>query len=292
MAWRDQGDLPWQADRPLTLENAAAIINARFPSVDTSRLEHIGYGWEFDAILTADRWVFRFPRRGDWSQRFDLECDVVRIVETILPAHMTVPRVELIGPPTLGFPYPFAGHRFIEGVAADAVVEQLLPTVAREIATFLGALHSIPASRGLAIGLREMDAKHEEGAAEWRKQVLADAQRLRGMDPVVDDALLSLEREAVPSEFFHVPLRLIHADLDPEHIIIDPATGRIRGVIDWTDAMLGDAARDFVFLAAWRGWDLVEEVLAHYPHVVDDGFRARLRWMARLLSVYWLEVAR
>src|SRR5688572_19699280 len=162
MAWRDQGDPPWQADRPLTLENAAAIINARFPSVDTSRLEHIGYGWEFDAILTADRWLFRFPRRDDWSNRFEMERELVKVVERVLPAHMTVTRVELIGPPTLDFPYPFAGHRFIEGVAADAVSEHLLPTVAREIATFLGALHSIPASRCRDIGLAEVDAQHEE----------------------------------------------------------------------------------------------------------------------------------
>jgi aminoglycoside phosphotransferase (APT) family kinase protein len=203
-----------------------------------------------------------------------------------------VPRIELLAPPTLDFPYQFAGHRFIDGVPADALSADLLPTFAREIAAFLGAVHSIPAAHGRAIGLPEVDAAYEAGSREWRQQVLRDSQRLRGLDPLVDRALLSLARERVPSEYFHLPLQLIHADLSTDHVLVDPVTGQLRGVIDWTDAMLGDAARDFVFIVAWQGWPFVEDVLAHYPRAVDGEFRARLRWMARLMSIFWLDVAR
>jgi len=291
MSWRDEGPLPWQADRPLSLDKAAAIIRACFPAVDTAGLRHLGYGWEFDAFLTVDGWVFRFPRRVDCSQGFERESAVVGLVEPALPSHVAVPRIELLGPPTLGFPYTFAAHRFIDGVTADAVAADLLPTVARDIAAFLGALHSIPAARGRAVGLPEMDAAHDAHSREWRNEVLAESQRLRGLDPVVDRALLSLARETVPSEYFRVPLQLIHQDLSTDHVIVDPVTGRLRGVIDWTGAMLGDAARDFVFLVAWQGWHFAEEVLGCYSRAVDVDFRARVRWMARLLSIYWLDVA-
>jgi aminoglycoside 2''-phosphotransferase len=291
-SWRDQGPLPWQADRPLTLEKAAEIIHACFPKVDTAGLRHLGYGWEFDAFLTADGWVFRFPRRIDTSELFERESAVVRLVEPALPSHVALPRVELRGPPTLGFPYTFVGHRFIDGVPADAIADTLLPTFAREIAEFLGALHSIPVDAGRAIGLREMDAAHEAGSREWRQAVLRYAQRLRGLDPLVDRALLSVAGDGVPPELFRVPLQFIHQDLSTDHVLVDPATGRLRGVIDWTDPMLADPARDFVFLVDWRGWPFVEEVLAHYPRAVDGEFRARLRWMARLLSIWRLDVAR
>jgi len=58
--------------------------------------------------------------------------------------------------------------------------------------------------------------------------------------------------------------------------------------LDWTDAILGDAARDFVPLAAFGGWDFAGEVLAHYAHEPDPRFRERLRFMSRLLPLMWL----
>jgi hypothetical protein len=72
---------------------------------------------------------------------------------------------------------------------------------------------------------------------------------------------------------------------------VDPETGRLSGIIDWTDAILGDAARDFVFLVAWQGPAFAEEVLLSYPHTVDQGFCERLDFMARVLSVMWLALA-
>ena len=81
------------------------------------------------------------------------------------------------------------------------------------------------------------------------------------------------------------------ADLSPEHVIVDAATGHVAGILDWTDTILGDPARDFVFLVTWRGWEFAEDVLRRYPHAVDRDFRERLRFMARLLSVMWLAMA-
>jgi aminoglycoside phosphotransferase (APT) family kinase protein len=39
---------------------------------------------------------------------------------------------------------------------------------------------------------------------------------------------------------------LIHADLGPEHLLV--REGRISGVIDWTDAEIGDPALDLCWL--------------------------------------------
>ena len=84
------------------------------------------------------------------------------------------------------------------------------------------------------------------------------------------------------------PLRFIHHDLTPDHVLVDPKTGQLRGILDWTDAILGDPARDFAGLAAYRGWSFAEEVLQGYSLPVDKGFQERMRFMARLLSVIWL----
>ena len=284
--------LPWDPDRALTHEDAAAIIAARFPSIDSAALQHIGSGWEFDAFLTSGGWVFRFPRRKESANLFESEARVHQLVAQALPAHVAIPRVELTGPPTLGFPYPFAGHRFIAGIPVDTAPKEFLPTIAREIAAMLGAIHSIPEQRARAAGILEMDV-NEEGRQEWLERGVDATGRLRGLDPVVDHALRWLTEEGVPPIATRGgPLCLIHHDLSPEHILVNPTTGTLSGVLDWTDAILGDPARDFVFLATWQGWPLVELVLRDYPLTVDRGFPHRLRSMAQLLSLIWLAFAR
>lgn len=209
-----------------------------------------------------------------------------------VPPHIALPSVELRGDPAVDFPYPFAGHRFIDGVAADALDENLLPTFAREIAAFMGAVHSIPVSFARASGIPEIDARtHGDGMRAWLDHGVEIARQLDGRDREVDRAVQWVARHPMPAELLDAPRVLIHADLVTEHVVVDPATGRIRGVIDWTDAMISDAPRDFVFLATWRGWQFVEEVLRHYPRETDSRFRARLHWMARTLAVMLLATA-
>lgn len=266
---------------------AATIIATCFPAIDAASLRHLGSGWEFDAFSTADGWVFRFPRRAECADVFEAEARVHRLVAEVLPTHVAVPRVEHIGPPTLEFPYRFAGHRFIPGTPAHDVAEHLLPTVAQEIARVLGALHSIPESHARAAGVAELDP-NEDGRREWLERGVATARQLRGLDPTVDQALTWLTRVRLDSRPWSGPLQFIHHDMSSDHLIVDPATGRLTGILDWTDAILGDAARDFVFLATWEGWHLVEQVLGSYPRPVDPKFRTRLQFMARLLSTIWL----
>ena len=47
----------------------------------------------------------------------------------------------------------------------------------------------------------------------------------------------------------------MHGDLTEDHILLDPArSARLAGVIDFTDAALGDPAFDFTWLWAYGDW--------------------------------------
>jgi aminoglycoside phosphotransferase (APT) family kinase protein len=277
----------WEPDRPLTDDGAAAAIRACFPTVDSRAVRHLGSGWEFDVYATVDGWVFRFPRRAHCADLFEPESRVHHLVSLALPPRIAVPHVELVGRPAAGFPYRFAGHRYIAGVHADAVAPELLPTLAWDLGAALGAIHSIPEEWARAAGVVEMDVD-DVGRKEWLERGVDIASALRGLDPVVDQAVSWANTISLPIGRFDGPLRFIHQDLSPEHFIVDAATGHLTGILDWTDAMLGDAARDFVVLVTWRGWEFAEQVLRHYPHPADGAFRERLDFMARLLSVIWL----
>ena len=281
---------PWKPDYPLTPATAAGIIATRFPDIDAEALRALGSGWHFDVFLTTDDWVFRFPRHGWCADLFDAEASAHRLVAGRLPSNISVPRVERVGAPALGYPYRFAGHRFISGVPADSVPASLFPAVGREIATLLGALHSIPESAARAAGIRESDP-NEEGAREWVEHGVAVVQQLKGIDPVVDRAATWLSEIPLSAEPWGGRLQPVHGDLSTENILVNPNAGTLTGILDWTGMTLGDAARDFVFVAAWQGWPFVEQVLMHYPLRVDDRFRTRLRTMSQTLATIHLAYA-
>jgi aminoglycoside phosphotransferase (APT) family kinase protein len=277
---------PRSAPAPLlTREKAATLIKDSFPNVDATELRHLGSGATYDVFQTGDDWAFRFPRVNWSGDLFDTEAAIHQFVAEIIPAQIRIPRVELLAPPSRQFPYPIAGHRFIPGVAADEVDEKLLPTLAREIALLLNALHSTPTPVAGAAGIHEVGM--DDGRRAWFETGVNSATTLRGVDPVIDTALDWLKTAPLP---LHVdaPLHPVHGDLDPQHILVNPSTGFITGVIDWTETHLDDAATDFVFLVTWRGWHFAEEVLHLYPRAVDKEFRTRLRSMARLMSLMWL----
>lgn len=211
----------------------------------------------------------------------------VEMARSAVPLGVAVPLVELLGAPSPDFPYTFAGHRFIEGVAADVVDPSRHAEMARTIAAALGAIHSIPIAGARAAGVSEMGAPGD-GTYQWFRRNLAGASGLIDSNRAVRQAVAWVSELDEPLRSLDAPLRFIHQDLSPEHLVVTPSTGRLAGILDWTAAVLGDAARDFVTCATFGGWDFVDRVLAHYPGPVDAAFQERLQYMARLLSVMWL----
>ena len=130
----------------------------------------------------------------------------------------------------------------------------------------------------------------DEGRHAWLEEGVNVAVKLRGVDRILDRALDWLQT-APWTHRSDAPWHLIHGGLESRHALVDPSTGLLQGVIDWTDTHLGDAARDFVFLVTWKGWQFAEEVLRLYPRAIDQEFRARLRNMAQLLSLMELAYA-
>jgi len=278
-------------DPPLSLVIASAAIRACFPDVRAAGLVHLGSGWDFDAFLTTDGWVFRFPRRAECAATLDTERRLIDLVAQVLPPSVAVPAVELDGQPGDAFPYKFTGHRFIRGVAADTVASTVFSVTARSIGKALGAIHGVPESDARAAGIREMDVD-DPGRQRWLDDRIVAASALRCIDPVVDRAVDWVRDNARrPPAAFPRPLRLTHDDLSPEHLLVDPETGELVGILDWSDAILGDPARDFAPLVAWHRWAFADQVLRNYPHAIDSGFQERLRFTARVLSVLWLAEA-
>jgi aminoglycoside 2''-phosphotransferase len=141
-------------------------------------------------------------------------------------------------------------------------------------------LHEVDVGVGEAAGLERVD--HE---ARVRARVADADGRMRALPDTLGRAL----REAFAGWVAENAVRpyrpaILHADLSPEHVLVDPAAGAITGIIDWGDAVVGDPARDFIFL--YEDWDLdfLDHAIAGYAPGLAAEAWARLR--ARVLVHY------
>lgn len=277
-------DLRWEPDRSLSVDDVRASIETQFPDVDTGTIQPLGSGWEFDVYLTGDGWVFRFPRREEYSSAFGRERSVLELVGPALAPSVLVPRVELWGQPCASFRYPFAGHRLVPGLPADDLRVPESPHLAGQIGNVLGRLHGVPADEALAAGF----VPEDDASDEWLEEAKRDSMHLHGICTDVDDALDWLHRVVELPRAYAGTRRAIHNDICPDHLIVDPGSGDLVGLIDWTDAALADPVLDFVVLVAWRGWRFLREVLQAYPLGTDSDFLGRLEFQTRVRSLHWL----
>jgi aminoglycoside phosphotransferase (APT) family kinase protein len=113
--------------------------------------------------------------------------------------------------------------------------------VAAALGGLLAALHAAEVDPDL---VSTQDSAPGAPGAQW----LADAERAYAD---IAASLPGSRRPAVESFLRSAPpppagLRVLsHNDLGIEHVLADPATGAVTGVIDWSDAGLTDPAHDF-----------------------------------------------
>lgn len=266
------------------------ILAAQLPELGGLPVTKLGEGWDNDLYVVGnEEWVFRFPKRAERVPWLWREIAVVdRVAQVLGPL---VPRFEHVGVASEDFPYPFVGYRFVPGLAADRI-DPLTSGLAREIGGVLARLHAIDPS-----GVPPTPAGWEDEPA-----VPSRIARLVGL---AEPVLARLPRPArtkvepylagavvAPSGQGPDRRRLCHNDISAEHLIVEPAGGRLAGLLDWTDAMVTDPVADFVGLITVGGYGFIGAALSEYADTgrlaIDHRFWERLVWWCRELTLTWL----
>lgn len=236
-----------------------AALRERIPEVDGGRVAHVDQGWDFDVYVVDDEWVVRVPRRPEVARRAPAEIALLAVLAPSLP--VAVPRFEAAGANGAAW----AAYRRIDGKPLVSDPQ------ATDVAAFLSALHAFPIESAVGAGVP---------AGDWRTAMAEElAEFERRVLPLLDPperraAERAFRRYADDEASFAFRPAVIHADLGPEHLLWT-SDGRLRGVIDWTDAEVGDPALDFAWLLHGLGDRFAEQLLAAYDGPVDATFRER-----------------
>jgi aminoglycoside phosphotransferase (APT) family kinase protein len=267
----------------MDLALASRLIEAQFPELSPVRAVYLGEGCDSTALEVNGAWVFRFPGADDVELQLGIEARILPILEAHLP--VAIPRLRFHGERSAEFPRRFHGYAKLPGTSAI----RLDPSVARPdglvepLAHFLSALHACPARDAARAGLPEqrlsdvMDEKQSDALDDFDAAIEAAAPAA-APDAPFDEWRSFLAARPAPAR--PAPLVVVHNDLAAEHVLVDPASEAITGVIDWSEVALGDAAVDVAGVFHWGGELFARAVLAASGAPPDERSLAVARHLA------------
>ena len=247
-------------------------------------------GGDHTAYLIGERLLVRLAEdRGSASaaEAVEREVRVLKAVAELSP--LRVPRVAFALPAEGCLAYELLpGVPLIEVEPASRA--SAAASVAERLGRFLTALHTAPAERMAAL-IDEDEYPMEAWAEEAREHYA----RARAAIPPSHHGPVEAFLDAPPPPP-DGELVFSHNDLGIEHVLVDPRSLEVTGVIDWSDAALVDPARDFGLLLRDLGPAALDSALAAYSPRDEAALRARAGFYARaaLLEdlVFGLEEAR
>lgn len=265
------------------LADYVARIRAHFPRLQISSARLNSDGLMNDVVVVNDGLVFRFAKNEQAQTLLAYEAQLLPIIGRYVT--VPVPRIERCTDTFMRYPLipgrPLYRHCLLR--ADPATQDQL----AHELATFLKQLHTIP--------LGEVPSPPWQTTAPRQSRRAVYEQRLAALEQDVYPLLWADQKAWIRDLFAPVrdgsvdldafPPVLIHRDLASYHILHEPQTGHVTGVIDYGTAAAGDAAVDWACLINTYGEQFVRRM--HHTYPISQATMDRARFLAGALELEW-----
>ncbi|MEV7323473.1 aminoglycoside phosphotransferase family protein [Streptomyces sp. NPDC093970] len=218
------------------------VVGAHMPGRRIESVSPLGEGQDNVAYEVDGELVVRFSKEPDPARRTTLvehEARVLAAVAAVSPLPVPEPAFTVAERGCLAY-------RKLPGVPLLEMPHHLRAAHGTSIAAGLGemltALHAVPVDR--FAGLVEVD---RQPLAEWLREASENYLTVAGQVPAAHRGPVEAFLRATPPHDGFTPV-FSHNDLGIEHVLVDPVSWAVTGVIDWSDAAIVDPAYDFGLL--------------------------------------------
>lgn len=218
------------------------LVAARLPDHQVHSVVQVGEGTDNLAYEVNGTLIVRCSKEPDpaaRAARVDREARLLAAVGGIAPLPVPAPSFTL---PEQGC----LAYRKLPGVPMLELPRRQRSAHASSIAATLGdlltALHAAPVEHMAALV-----GADDRPPAQWRREAAQTYATVAGDVPAAHRRPVEAFLDAPPPAGRWAPV-FSHNDLGIEHVLIDPGTWTVTGVIDWSDAAIVDPAIDFGLL--------------------------------------------
>lgn len=263
------------------LTEFSSRIHQIMPGLEVREMKLNQDGLINDVVIVNNELVFRFAKTEKYAEYMDIELNILDLVRGRLGVEVPTPTYRNKGVAV----YPFLSGEPLNRLDILSASKESQTKLAKQLGAFLHGLHSTDVSksgwdipgtpapvtreRWLDIQKRVKEKiyplllKHQ---IQWVEKLFAS---------VLDDPTT-----------FEYPKALIHGDLASYHILHNPKSGNITGVLDFGVAGIGDAASDLGNLITTYGESFVSKMAAGYPNM--ESLMKRARFYAQSIELQWI----
>lgn len=262
------------------------IVKRRVSDFNDRKVQVFDDGWDFVVIVIDSMRAFRFPKREDYAKKLPIETRFLEFFADKSPVR--VPKFKYQKDEISGMPYVtydfIPGVRFSKSLSRIFSKNELLAT-AKQMGAFLTAVHSFPVETARQLGIQQIDFLDA-----WQKRLAKIKQEVFPRISEYEQKWIVKLFENFLEVITKTPIKPVvtHSDIMPEHIIVDPETHRLSGIIDFGDILIADPAYDFTLLADYGG-DFLRECYRNYGLPRDETFDARRKFYRHRQAVTNLE---
>lgn len=253
-------------------------------------IETINVNWEGminDVLIVNGRTVFRFPK-AEWAVE-DLRREAACL--ELARQHVEMPLPDWTVYEGERGERSFVSYEMIPGEPLQRYTilrlsQQEQEALAEQLGTFLYQLHTIPLTHVQTSDIKPSYTNRQP--EDWQK-LYADVQE------ELFPYLMQVSRDWVHQHFSSFATNpawmaceycFMNGDLASYHLLYNPETRRLNGIIDFGTAGLGDPAADFGCLIDQYGESFVQRIARYYPPGIESLIN-RARFWAGTLELQW-----
>jgi len=230
-----------EAGKPLSPEEATSVIVRDFPQFKDAEVTLLGQGQNAVTFEVNGEYIFRFPFRltASVESQADVQARILQSLEGKIDVE--IPRIEYQGEDPV-----YSGYRKIEGEVFNKdslahLQEAEKIQVGKDMAHFLHQMHTVSLADAETAGYTRKPFMTEVKRKETAEFIHSEFSDEKTRAFLLQMLKQSEEFEATPQKEV-----ALHGDLDLGNMFLDPKTKRLKGVIDFGDA-IGDIHRDFFY---------------------------------------------
>lgn len=273
-------------------KNILKLAKDHHLEIEGSSLEFVNMGLDFQVVFGTDKngieWVLRIPRRKDVFEKVRIEKNILDLVNE-LDSEFQVPNWEK-------FTEELIAYKKLEGqpaVTTDIETQEqhwifdtkrVPKNYIHSLGKALATLHRVPKDKAKAMGLSV------QSAAELRTSMKERMDIVNNRYKVNKSLWERWQKWLEDEEMWPKETGFIHGDLFPGHTLVDEQF-TITGIIDWTEAKVGDVSNDFTAFYMLFGESKLEELISAYDKAGGYTWPKMKQHIIELLSTQGITIA-